>query len=157
MTAQEEQWKPAGHGSCEASSLGRIRRHGQVLNQWRHNKGYLCVTAGAVHRLVLMAFRGQPENGSRTHSRHLNGDCTDNRLENLAWGTPKDNADDMRRHGTHRNTAKTHCIRGHEFTEENTYRRGANKRTCLACKRIMENRAYYRRKGSEVLTCRHGM
>jgi hypothetical protein len=32
--------------------------------------------------------------------RHLNGCKTDNRAENLAYGTPKDDADDRRRHGT---------------------------------------------------------
>lgn len=34
------------------------------------------------------------------------------------------------------NTEKTHCIRGHEFTEENTYRQlGRNSRSCLICRR----------------------
>jgi DNA invertase Pin-like site-specific DNA recombinase len=31
--------------------------------------------------------------------RHLDGDPTNNRAENLAWGTPQDNADDTVMHG----------------------------------------------------------
>lgn len=31
---------------------------------------------------------------------HRNGDQIDNRLENLRWGTPQENADDRIRHGT---------------------------------------------------------
>ena len=34
---------------------------------------------------------------------------------------------------------KTHCIRGHEFTDENTYRRGDNNaRQCRACRRLYD-------------------
>jgi DNA-binding NarL/FixJ family response regulator len=34
--------------------------------------------------------------------RHLNGQRDDNRLENLAWGTRKENCADARAHGTAR-------------------------------------------------------
>ena len=54
-----------------------------------------------VGALVLSAFRGPRPEGQCC--RHLNGDFTDNRLGNLAWGTPKDNAQDMIRHGRHSN------------------------------------------------------
>ena len=50
-----------------------------------------------VHRLVLEAFAGPACEGQE--ARHLNGIPTDNRIENLAWGTSKENKDDMRRHG----------------------------------------------------------
>lgn len=46
-----------------------------------------------VARLVLMAYHGMPE-GDNTLSRHLNGDQFDNRIENLAWGTARENAID---------------------------------------------------------------
>lgn len=34
----------------------------------------------------------------------------------------------------HHNAVKTECIRGHEFTEENTYRRADGSRACKRCK-----------------------
>jgi len=43
------------------------------------------------------------------------------------------------------NTAKTHCLRGHEFTEENTRVR-YGRRECLACVRIRSLVAWKRRK-----------
>lgn len=45
--------------------------------------------------------------------------CTEN-IEGASWQILK---------------AKTHCLRGHEYTEENTLRRKSGSRTCLACKR----------------------
>lgn len=36
--------------------------------------------------------------------------------------------------------AQTHCIRGHEFTPENTYVRKNSCRTCVACRRAAERR-----------------
>jgi hypothetical protein len=51
-----------------------------------------------LHVLVLAAFvSGRPARGMQ--ARHLNGDPLDNRLENLAWGTPKQNGEDKVRHG----------------------------------------------------------
>jgi hypothetical protein len=53
-----------------------------------------------VHHLVLKAFVGPPAEGQVC--RHLNGQPADNRLENLRWGTPKENSQDMVRHGNAR-------------------------------------------------------
>ena len=51
-----------------------------------------------VHHAVLRTFRGD---GGVLWALHNNDDKTDNRLENLRWGTPKQNAID-----TYDNTPK---------------------------------------------------
>ena len=59
------------------------------------NKG---VRAGvSIHRLVLESFVGLRPAGMEC--RHLNGDCHDNRLENIVWGTHSENMADRSRHG----------------------------------------------------------
>jgi len=99
-----------------------------------------------VHALVLEAFdRSRPEG---TQCRHLDGDPTNNRLDNLAWGTPSENTLDAVRHGTNYHARKTYCKRGHEFTTENTYIRPDGKgRSCWACMRkySKENGARHQR------------
>lgn len=51
-----------------------------------------------IHRLVLEAFCGPAPTGME--ARHLNGDRYRNTVENLAWGTRRENHGDKRRHGT---------------------------------------------------------
>lgn len=53
-----------------------------------------------VHQFVIAAWRG-PSPGPGYVIRHLNGDPADNRIENLSWGTRRENALDAVRHGTH--------------------------------------------------------
>lgn len=50
-----------------------------------------------VHTLVLNAFTGPRPAGMQ--GRHLNGIKTDNRRDNLKWGTPKENSEDSVKHG----------------------------------------------------------
>jgi hypothetical protein len=66
-------------------------------------KGYMYVTIGLnnrryVHRLVLEAFVGPCPEGMEC--RHKDGDPGNNRLDNLCWGTPRENYEDAVRHGT---------------------------------------------------------
>lgn len=51
-----------------------------------------------IHLLVLNAFRDRKPNGYE--SRHLDGNNQNNHINNLEWGTKKDNANDKRKHGT---------------------------------------------------------
>lgn len=64
-----------------------------------------------VHRLVAAAYL--PERPSLSHQiRHLNGKCTDNHAENLAWGTAAENAADREAHGrTSRGSRHSQAIR----------------------------------------------
>jgi predicted XRE-type DNA-binding protein len=118
----QEIWKPIPgfEGLYSASSLGRICSENRVVKHYSGGPkhltgairkltlgtfGYLnvllckenCRTRFAVHRLVLMAFSGQL--GEGLDARHLNGNRTDNRIENLAWGTRKENMADAVAHG----------------------------------------------------------
>ncbi|QDF19815.1 HNH endonuclease [Mycobacterium phage LilSpotty] len=94
-----------------------------------------------VHRFVCEVFNGPPP--SPTHEvRHLNGDPRDNRPENLAWGTAKENATDRVRHGRQYRGGKagrrvssdsTHCRKGHEYNAANTAYAPDGWRRCRAC------------------------
>ena len=50
-----------------------------------------------MHRLVLLAFVGKCPPGKQ--ALHRDGDPSNNRLTNLYWGTPLENAADCVRHG----------------------------------------------------------
>lgn len=85
--------------------------------------------------------------------RHLNGIRTDNRVENLRWGTPKENMADKVAHGNHPQLNRTHCPAGHSYDEENTYERPGERRgrNCKQCHREVNRtwmRNHYRKKAS---------
>ena len=56
----------------------------------------------------------------------------------LFLGTQSDNMLDRSIKGRHenQNTHISHCKRGHEFTEENTYLRSSGNRECRTCHRL---------------------
>lgn len=54
-------------------------------------------TQKLVHRLVLEAFVGPCPDGMEC--RHLDGNPTNNKLENLCWGTHEENWQDQLAHG----------------------------------------------------------
>jgi hypothetical protein len=95
---------PGYEGFYDVSDRGDVRRvdTGRLQRPYMHHSGYPWVSLGRarfqVHRLVLLAFVGPCPPGQQC--RHLNGIRHDARLENLAWGTPLENAADKIRHGT---------------------------------------------------------
>lgn len=112
----DEIWRPVpGHEGYDVSSFGRVRswhargklghlrRTQPVLRPtFPNHKGYLRMTFGpknvVVHNLVLTAFVGPRPDGMQ--AGHLNGIKTDNRIENLQWVSPKENARHKLVHGT---------------------------------------------------------
>lgn len=149
-----ESWKPVvGYeGIYEVSDLGRIRslarldsrgrrRSAKIRALSRQKSGHLTVglcrsgakKSAGVHRLVLEAFVGPCPPGME--ACHWNDIPDDNRLENLRWDTRSANAADSVRNGTHSQSRVTHCPRGHEYTDENTYRYPAGNRACKECRR----------------------
>lgn len=136
-----------GHSLYEVSDQGRIRSYAHprgrtavhLLKPSLDDHGYQAVrvksdagrvTRWRMHQLIIHVFVGPQEPG--THVRHLNGIDTDNRLSNLAYGTPSENALDQVAHGTHNMASRTHCKQGHEYTPENTYL-GVGFRRCRKC------------------------
>lgn len=98
---------PGWEDLYEVSDQGRVKNIAGHLRKCSVGaQGYPVVdlkSAGnrktyTVHALVLLAFVGPRPKGYEC--RHLNGVRSDNRLCNLAWGTPAENDDDRRKHGT---------------------------------------------------------
>jgi hypothetical protein len=152
----------------EVSNTGRVRSKprisasghrlkGRELVICRRTTGYvgtnICVGGKRinfdVHTFVCETYHGLRPEGLEI--RHLNGDRTDNRAENLAWGTKQQNQQDIKDHGRNHELNKTHCKQGHPYDEANTrYNPKNNKRSCRTCCRIRDmKRAQKRWSGSK--------
>lgn len=103
-----EEWATIpGHPHYLVSNHGRVwaerrqRSAGGLKKLTKESNGYLCCNLGRgnhfrVHTLVLLAFVGVP--GYQQEALHGDGCRTNNRLENLRWGTRKENMEDYSRH-----------------------------------------------------------
>lgn len=97
-----DKWRFGSDGS--AWSRRGLGREWKPMKLQPNKDGYLIVSLGSkirnvgVHRLILMAFVGPCPAGMEC--RHIDGNPSNNRLDNLKWGTRQENADDMIQHGT---------------------------------------------------------
>ena len=137
------------------SSTGRVRSERRVVKHGDHTRivpetimrtpanrdGYPTVRLSRdgvtstvyVHDLVAAAFLGEKPNGQEVrHIDDLKANC---HVSNLAFGTRRENLLDAVRNGRNRNSNKTHCPAGHEYSEANTYIQPATGwRNCRSCR-----------------------
>lgn len=171
-----EKWKPVPgyEGLYEVSDLGRIRSEtrtvhrmgadatirGRILKTTAPMKDGVCYerahlyrnrkrTDRTVHSMVAEAFHGPRPAGMVV--RHLDGNSLNNTPGNLQYGTQVENMEDMRRHGNAIEQTKTHCVNGHEYTDENTVFIG-NKgtRRCGKCIRVQASERNERAKAKRA-------
>lgn len=156
-----EEWRDIpGFKNYQVSNVGRVRSLGHFApyrdsKRWHKGtvktpvpnpKGYQTVLLyrgekkfnRLIHRLVLTAFDRLPLPGEE--ACHINGDPSDNRVQNLRWGTSSENKTDQVRHGTHKNTRKTHCPRNHPLIAPNLRAAALRigRRECLSCARARD-------------------
>lgn len=112
-----EQWRTvAAFPDYAVSSIGRVKRivpdkqgkyNGRILKTFVPNNGYITVmlyrdskpSHCSVHRLVCIAFKGNPPTNSH-HATHRDGNRTNNLRGNIRWRTPSENNMERHRHGT---------------------------------------------------------
>ena len=111
------QWKVIPtYTNYEVSNLGEVRRVGSAKplkldtkkGTHPYQRAHLCKDGKAryilVHRLVLETFVGPCPKGHQC--LHLDDNPRNNKLDNLKWGTPKENHSTINRTGEHNGRAK---------------------------------------------------
>lgn len=110
-------WKSIpGFSRYEVSEIGEVRcvvsegqRRPGPRKSYRHTRHYkriqLVNDCGVpkqvfIHRLVALAFLGNPPTAEHEDVAHINGIGWCNHFSNLRWSTTTENMHDKRRHGT---------------------------------------------------------
>lgn len=121
----EVEWRfVLGNKNYMVSNRGEVRncKFDRPRKPQSANNGYVRVgihqnglmQPHSVHRLVLDAFVGPAPEGMEC--MHLNGVRSDNRLENLRWGTRKENHSHKKIHGTYQIGEKNPHVKWDEKT-----------------------------------------
>lgn len=106
IVKSEDRWVKANKG-------GEMLIKGKLFTGWKGSDGYIHIKLSKegksrsfkIHQLLALVFIPNPENHPLV--RHGNDIRDDNRLENLSWGTRKDNAYDQMRNGQFKSITKT--------------------------------------------------
>lgn len=125
-----EKVQPEPNSGCWIWTAGTMGgKHGSY-GQFRARSGRKHRSAYA-HRVAYELVKGEiPRGMVIDHLCKTMLCCNPDHLEAV---TQKENV--LRSEGpTTINKKKTHCIRGHEFTEANTYRAQKGKRACVTCR-----------------------
>ena len=149
-----ETWKEVpGQEKYLVSNLGRVAKISQMkpptgaLPYYVHNipDG----NGGRVncyrHDWVLAAFVGPKPEGAVV--RHLNDVPTDNRLENLAYGTRAENQQDAIKNGRNYWRNQTKCRNGHGYPED---REPGTFARCLECLRERNDKRNAKRRAERA-------
>lgn len=117
-------WEYTGH--CGIDGYGTI----YYINKTVH-----------VHRISQELFKPKEFNkGLKTLHKCNNKKCFN--PEHLYTGDGFDNMKDLKESGNNFELNKTHCPKGHEYTEENTYvRKGTNRKGHRECRICIRDRA----------------
>lgn len=120
---KDEQWIDIyGIDGFEISNYGRVRNKNtlQLHKSSINGNGYQKVSIKSknypIHRLVLMSFN-PIENPNDYQVDHINGNRTDNRLENLRWVSNEENTLLMINNRKELNKELTRILQNHSYDE----------------------------------------
>lgn len=94
--------------TIEVSNFGRIRDNGILREPKVKENRYIKVGSERLHRVVAKLFIPNPEN--RPFIDHIDRNKHNNRVDNLRWCTPKENANNPNTIEAHKNAAKQRWI-----------------------------------------------
>lgn len=142
MNPQLEEWRDVvgAEGVYRISSCGRVMsvarrvawrgttrvQSDRIMSQHQNGvSGHMSVhlrfdgksITRTVHSLVLEAFVGPRPDGME--GCHWDDDPSNNRVENLRWGTRSDNMNDRVRNGIHNHASRDECVNGHALAGDN--------------------------------------
>ena len=81
-------WQVSSEGRCR-NSRGRISHGTARLSGYR--EVCICGSNFRLHRLVAHAFLGPPPSHAAREVNHKDGNCNNNRIENLEWASRSEN------------------------------------------------------------------